>query len=181
VARDLTSDDALATEVERIVVGRELRLAAALRQAERGARDSPVSAALGELRSAREARLERFQVTGAIPAAHIDAGDPGTAASWEVAAFEATVGAALGWAFLRELRARLDHPVALLDAALDSEPVVPDALRTAAADRSAAPAATKRVVHEMTDALLASPVLSAQLGREGALAAFAALFDALPP
>ncbi len=163
-----------------MVVRRELGLVATLRHAERDAPDPPLSAALAKLASAREARLARFQVTGATSAAMIDAGDPGTAASWEVAAVEATVGAALGRAFLQELRARLDHPVPLLDAALDSEPVVPDVLRKAAGDKSAAAAATKQVVHDMTEALLTSPALSARLGREGSLAAFAALFEALP-
>lgn len=181
MSRDLTPDDALAAEVERMVVRREIGLVAILRRAERDAPDPPLSTALAELRSAREARLARFHVTGAPSAVQVEPGGPATIASWRALAVEATVGAALGQAFLEELQARLDDRVLLLDAALDSEPVVPDVLRAAAVDKSVASAATKRVVHQMTDALLASPVLSARLGREGSLAAFAALFDALPP
>jgi hypothetical protein len=180
VARDPTSDDALATEVEKMVVGRELGLVATLRRAEQDAPNPSLSAALAELLSAREARLAQFRVTGAALAAPVDPEDPVTAASWDGLANEATVGAALGQAFLQELRARLDRHVPLLDAALDSEPVVPDVLRKAAGDKSAAAAATKQIVHDMTEALLASPALSARLGREGSLAAFAALFEALP-
>lgn len=160
-----------------MVVGREIRLVSALRRAERDAPDSSLCAALAELLSAREARLARFRAASGGSAAQVDQGDPVTAASW---ADEATVGAALGRAFLQELRARLGRPVALLDDALDSEPAAPDALRQAAGDRGAMAATTKRVVHEMTNALLASPMVSAHLGREGSLAAFAALFDALP-
>jgi hypothetical protein len=180
VARDPTSDDALATEVEKMVVGRELGLVATLRRAEEDAPNPSLSAALAELLSAREARLAQFRVTGAALAAPVDPEDPVTAASWDGLANEATVGAALGQAFLQELRARLDRHVPLLDAALDSEPDIPDVLRKAAINERAAAATTKRVVHEMTAALLASPVLSARLGREGSLAAFAALFEALP-
>ena len=180
MAHDITSDDALVTEVETMVVGREIRLVGALRRAGVDAPDSTLAAALAELLSAREARLARFQAASAGSAAEVEPGDPGTAASWGVWADEATVGAALGRAFLQELRTRLGRPVPLLDAALDSEPVVPDVLRQGAGDRRAVAATTKGVVHEMTDALLASPTVSAHLGRDGLLATFAALFDALP-
>jgi hypothetical protein len=180
VAHDITSDDALVTEVETMVVGREIRLVGALRRAGVDAPDSTLAAALAELLSAREARLARFQAASAGSAAEVEPGDPVTAASWGAWADEATVGAALGRAFLQELRTRLGRPVPLLDAALDSEPVVPDVLRQGAGDRRAVAATTKRVVHDMTDALLASPTVSAHLGRDGSLAAFAALFDALP-
>jgi hypothetical protein len=180
VAHEITVGDALVTEVEKMVVGREIRLVGALRRARDGAPDSARAAALAELLSSREARLARFRAASAGSATEVEPGDPDTAAPWGVWADEATVGAALGRAFLQELRTRLGRPVPLLDAAIDSEPVVPDVLRQAAGDRRAVAATTKRVVHEMTDALLASPTVSAHLGREGSLAAFAALFDALP-
>jgi hypothetical protein len=180
VGGDGSFDELLTAEVEGIVIRREHGLVAALRDAAAAAPSPMLSAAVGLLLAARQARLARFE-RGLPDAAPVAVSGPRAGDSpWGVMVSDGTVGAALGLAFLREVRTRLVPASAALDAALSDEPTTPDPLWRAAIAADGTARVTQRVVDEMTQELMASPSVSAQLGREGTLAAFAALFEAVP-